>query len=506
MSHHCPTTRVRGRSFLPMAATLALVALGACKDSTRPNTPPTANAGPDMSANVGEVVHLNGSGSDVDGDNLTYSWTFVSKPTGSTAALSGATSASASFTADVGGQFVVLLTVNDGKASQSDQCTVSVNSAPTANAGPDQSVSVGDVVQLDGSSSSDPEGDNLSYSWTMSSRPTGSAATLQNGNSGTSTFTPDRGGDYVIRLVVNDGSLSSEVDECIVSANTPPTANAGPDQTVSVGAVVQLDGTGSSDPDAVATSMGPSGASNAALGYLWSFDSRPNGSTATLSSATSATPTFTADMEGTFVIRLVVNDGTASSAPDLVTITATEAQTPLYLRYVSPDDFLSNQAATSGAVKYTLYGSGSTANFPATLGTTLTGTTYGFSIWLGAGTASGQTGTWTAKILIQHNGVETTLATHAFSVPFNTYFVEYDATVTGIAGGVPGDRIILRLTMTGVSQAAILYGAAPADSHILVPGTVTVTKVSSPAGVSPTHRPGPQVHVTTGNDLRYSGG
>jgi hypothetical protein len=117
-----------------------------------------------------------------------------------------------------------------------------------------------------------------------------------------------------------------------------------------------------------------------------------------------------------------------------VTITV-QSQTPLYLRYVSPNDILSNQPATS-TTRITLYdyGSGQSTEFEAILGNALTGTDYGFSLWLGAGTAPGQTGTWAATLLIEHNSVQTTLATHTFSVPFNTNFLEYTADVTGIPG------------------------------------------------------------------------
>jgi hypothetical protein len=72
-----------------------------------------------------------------------------------------------------------------------------------------------------------------------------------------------------------------------VTTNTPPTANAGADQNVAgIGILVGLDGTMSSDPE------------GASLTYSWTL-SRPAGSTAALSSTTSATPTFTPDKKGT---------------------------------------------------------------------------------------------------------------------------------------------------------------------------------------------------------------
>ena len=99
-------------------------------------------------------------------------------------------------------------------------------------------------------------------------------------------------------------------------ANTMPamvstaTANAGTTQSVAVAAVVALDGS----------------ASRAEVGrtltYAWTLTSRPAGSSAALSSATAAKPTFTADVAGTYVATLIVSDGRVNSAAATVSITA----------------------------------------------------------------------------------------------------------------------------------------------------------------------------------------
>lgn len=74
-----------------------------------------------------------------------------------------------------------------------------------------------------------------------------------------------------------------------------------------------LNGSGSTDAD------------GNTLTYTWSFTSTPGGSTAALSNATVSNPTFTADMDGAYVLTLVVNDGTVDSVADAVTITAATA-------------------------------------------------------------------------------------------------------------------------------------------------------------------------------------
>src|SRR2546425_769229 len=125
-----------------------------------------------------------------------------------------------------------------------------VNRAPQANAGPDQTVFVTSTVQLNGAASSDADGDQLTFHWSFLSRPNGSNAGLSDPSAVRPTFVVDLPGRYTIRLIVNDGFADSPPDTVLIDTqNSPPTANAGPDQTVFVGATVQLDGSGSSDVD-----------------------------------------------------------------------------------------------------------------------------------------------------------------------------------------------------------------------------------------------------------------
>ena len=283
------------------------------------NAAPVANAGTAQSVVAGSRVTLNGAGStDANGDPLTYAWTLTSRPTGSTAALTGATTAAPSFTADLAGTYVASLVVNDGKvnsASASVTVTAAVaNAAPVASAGTNQNVVAGAVVTLDGTGSTDANGDTLTYAWTLTSRPTGSAAALTGPATARPTFTADRAGTFVASLVVNDGKVGSAPATVTVTAavaNVAPVANAGPAQNVVTGSTVTLTGAGSTD------------ANGDALTYAWTLTSRPAGSTAALSSATALSPTFAADRAGTYVASLVVNDGKVNSTnTSTVTITA----------------------------------------------------------------------------------------------------------------------------------------------------------------------------------------
>jgi hypothetical protein len=286
--------------------------------STTGNTAPVANAGPDQTAFVTDTVTLNGSGSgDPDSDPITYSWSFSSKPAGSSAALANPTTVNPNFVVDKAGSYVVQLIVNDGQLdSPPDTMTVStLNTAPVANAGPDQSVFVDDTVLLDGSGSSDVDGDPLTYSWSLTTTPGGSGATLSSPIAEAPTFVVDLPGTYVAQLIVNDGTVNSAADTVsITTDNSAPVANAGLDQTVALNDTVLLDGSGSSDAD------------GDTLTYSWSFSSKPAASSAAFSSPTAVNPTFVADAAGSYVVQLIVNDGTVNSAADSATISTSNTQ------------------------------------------------------------------------------------------------------------------------------------------------------------------------------------
>ena len=99
------------------------------------------------------------------------------------------------------------------------------NNPPVADAGPDQTsdVLVGDVVLLDGSASSDPDGDALAYSWSLMVVPAGSTAELSDATAVDPNFVADEPGTYTAWLTVNDGGfIDSAVDEVSITVVVPP--------------------------------------------------------------------------------------------------------------------------------------------------------------------------------------------------------------------------------------------------------------------------------------------
>jgi hypothetical protein len=284
------------------------------------NQPPVANAGVNQSVLQGVVVTLNGGASDDPDDRpsaLTYSWTQTAGPS---VTLSGATTATPSFTTPnvaVQTALTFRLTVSDGAASDTDDVTVTVNPpgnvAPAANAGNDRTVTVGTPVTLSGSGN-DSDGTIVSYLWTQTA---GASITLNGGNTATATFTPAQAGDYTFRLTVTDDDAATGTDTVTITVQPPPSQNqapvadAGEDQAVRVGNVVYLDARASMDPD------------GSTLTYAWQQVSGP---AATLDHGDTSVATFAASEAATYGFRLTVSDGLLSEQDD-VTIVAEEGGT-----------------------------------------------------------------------------------------------------------------------------------------------------------------------------------
>ena len=318
------------------------------------NDAPTADAGSDATVAEGATVTLDGSGSD-DPENaaLTYAW---SQTSGSTVSLSSSTAQSPTFTAPTellsNASLVFSLKVSDGvNTSTADTVTITVtagaNDAPTADAGSDATVAEGATVTLDGSGSDDPENAALTYAWSQTS---GTTVSLSSSTAQSPTFTAPTellsNASLVFSLKVSDGVNTSTADTVTITVtagvNDAPTADAGSDATVTEGATVTLDGSGSDDPE------------NAALTYAWS---QTSGTTVSLSSSTAQSPTFTAPTEllsnASLVFSLKVSDGVNTSTADTVTITVTAGAND------APTADAGSDATVAEGATVTLDGSGS---------------------------------------------------------------------------------------------------------------------------------------------------
>jgi len=115
---------------------------------------------------------------------------------------------------------VVLLFAACGNRGSTDPST---DVPPTVSVSVPSTAPVTAVVTLDGSGSSAAGGRTLTYSWTLTSKPSGSAATIDGPTAVQPMLTPDIVGTYVVTLTVNDGVRSTSVSGSINAiAYTPP--------------------------------------------------------------------------------------------------------------------------------------------------------------------------------------------------------------------------------------------------------------------------------------------
>ena len=113
------------------------------------------------------------------------------------------------------------------------------------------------------------------------------------------------------------GSSSNEPPSNPTPTNTPPTVNAGSDQTVNEGTLVQLSGTGNDTEGSVS--------------FLWQ---QVSGTTVTLSDTTISNPTFTAqqvtdEASETLEFSLTVKDNENLSVVDTIKITVNNVMTAI---------------------------------------------------------------------------------------------------------------------------------------------------------------------------------
>ncbi len=285
------------------------------------NEAPVAKASADANpVLVGQTVNLDGSGSnDPDGQIQSYAWSFERTPSGASPSFApDASTAQPSFDVSKTGQYEVKLTVTDNQGlTSSDTLTVLAesNQPPTADAGQDQTLGLAGnttTTSLDGRNSSDPDGSSLTYTWSVTQAPSNSSPNLTNAQSSRPDLTVDTLGTYEIRLTVVDAGGKSDSDTVTITVQAAPQAETGPDRTVSSQSQVQLDGSGSSDPDGTIQT------------YRWSFASTPSNVSSPPSfqpSNDTVDPTFTPSQPGRYEVQLEVTDDRGATRTDTVVIT-----------------------------------------------------------------------------------------------------------------------------------------------------------------------------------------
>ncbi len=291
------------------------------------NRPPTASAGQNVpDAPYTRPFTLANASSDPDGDPLTYGWSLVSAPAGSTAALSSTTAATPSFTPDVVGTYVVHLVVTDGPAgvpnrltSQAQITIDAVNRAPVASVTAPPATRSRNVAMTLGGGVSDPDGDTLECAWRVTepgaaTPPIAGLSFAACGNPSAPSypgFTPTAEGLYQVDLVVrdHDRTTNAVVNTSVATASFT-SVNDPPSPAVSrTPYYANLGSAGSTPPIVLDASSSTDVNGDAPLSFFWEMISASDaGALPAITGAAAATPSFVADRAADYVLRLTVSD------------------------------------------------------------------------------------------------------------------------------------------------------------------------------------------------------
>ncbi|ATB38155.1 PKD domain-containing protein [Cystobacter fuscus] len=285
------------------------------RDLPEGNHAPTVTAKPELSVFELESVTLEASGTDADGDPLSYQWTQVGTPAVS---LDGATTTKATFVAPEVKETLVLtfqVVANDSEESSAPfTVTVKVNNrehAPVASVKPVEAVDEGTRVTLEGSATDEDGETAFVYKWKQTG---GTIVSLSDKDTASPSFTApnvDKRTELSFQLIVSDGKLESTPVKVIVPVlDASIEARAGADQRVREGSGVTLNGSDSKGTD---------------LSYTWT---QVDGPTVNLILAGPRAMFNTPDVdeETALTFRLQVTDGRGKSSEDTVTVLVTDQQ------------------------------------------------------------------------------------------------------------------------------------------------------------------------------------
>jgi hypothetical protein len=295
-----------------------------------------------QSAIIGRAVTLTAppvTDTCVPSPSFTYQWTLITRPSRSEALLVAANTSAASFTPDVAGDYQAQLVVTDQAGFVSAPQTVVVHAAPCGAAAPALSnlaaspamPNIGDTtafsVQV-----TDPNATTCSsavpvtpfrYSWSLVSKPRGSAASMALQTSATPLLVPDVPGAYEVSVIVMD-ALGNSSDPAFLTISTTSCGFFAPITAIAQPSPIATNSNTPVALSAVATSSDNDSATCPArfrdtFTFTWSIVSAPGASR--LSATSGASTSFTASSAGTYTVQAVAtaSNGT-SSAPAFVTI------------------------------------------------------------------------------------------------------------------------------------------------------------------------------------------
>lgn len=281
--------------------------------------PPVANAGADLIVTLPvSTITLNGGRSAAySGSIVAYSWSKIAGP--AQGMIASAAAATSSVSGLVEGSYSFLLKVTDSNnLTATDTVLVTVKpepvvvTPPVANAGADQAITLPvNSITLDGSSSSAPNDNIVSYKWT---KTFGAAATITNAAAAQTTVTGLEQGNYTFTLTVTNSkqmSTSTSVNVIVAGVAGTPISVAGVNQTIALPAnSVTVNGSASK------------ATAGRIISYTWT---KVSGGAATITNNGSAITSITGLSAGVYEFSLKVTADNGKRSTSIVTITVNGA-------------------------------------------------------------------------------------------------------------------------------------------------------------------------------------
>ncbi len=238
---------------------------------------------------------------------FTVQWTQDSGP--GAVVFADSTSVTTGATIPMEGIYVLRLTANDGQLAASDTMTISAssgNQAPLVEAGVSQAITLPNSAILDGTVEDDGlPTSTITTTWSKLSGP--GTVTFANANAEDTTASFSVAGNYVLRLVANDGLLTAS-DTVAISVspipNVAPAVNAGLDQAITLPDSATLDGTVTDD-----------GLPSNTLVITWTKLSGPGNVTFADANAVDTTASFS--LPGEYVLNLTAYDGALTESDSI---------------------------------------------------------------------------------------------------------------------------------------------------------------------------------------------
>jgi hypothetical protein len=259
---------------------------------------------------VGVPVLLEGDAFD-PGGMLAVEWVQIGGPAPATLRVLGGAGAVVEFTGSVAGTYTLSLRATGSGGADMCEVTIRVTAPPVVECGSAVSARTRQPVTITATATDD---DLASVRWEMVERPESSAATNAPTDQLSTTFTPDRRGEYLLRFTATDAAgASASCETRVIAEPTPPDAICPPTIDTRPLTTVMLEGSGVDDGMIVS--------------YGWTLRSAPPGSaSAPPSPPNSARVSFQPQLAGEYLLELAVrdDDGNVATCTTLVRAVATE--------------------------------------------------------------------------------------------------------------------------------------------------------------------------------------